>query len=62
MALYRTVNLVNNKVCYVEAANKSQARSHVARKIVQVEVASPNQMVADSQGNVELTPEKAGVE
>ncbi len=62
MPVYRTLNLTDKAVTYVIAANKAQARSHVARKIVQVELADPNQMMDDAADKVSLVPETAGEE
>ncbi len=59
---YRALDLSSKKVTYVQATNKAQARSHVARRIVQVELADPEQMSEDAKGGISLAIEKAGDE
>lgn len=51
--------MTDRRVTYVLANNKARARSHVARRIVQVELATPTQMADDAQGGISLQPEKA---
>lgn len=62
MPTYRCLSLADNKVTYVVADNKAQARSHVAKKIVQVELADALQVMEDSKGGINLKAEKAGDE
>ena len=62
MPTYRCLSLTDKKVSYVSAANKAQARSHVARRTVQVELADPEQMSDDAKGGISLAIEKAGDE
>jgi hypothetical protein len=54
------LSLANNTVTYVIADNKVQARNHVARKIVQVELADALQVMDDSQHGINLKAETAG--
>ncbi len=61
-SLYRTLSLANNEVKYVRAVNKAQARSHVARKTIQVEVATPAQIMADVALHLDVQPVEAGAE
>lgn len=60
MPTYRTLNLANKTVLYVIADNKVQARNHVARKIVQVDLADALQVMDDSAAGVNLKAETAG--
>lgn len=60
--LYRTLDLSSKKILYVRATNKAQARSHVSRKIIQVEVASTEQIVADVAAKLDVSPVDAGDE
>lgn len=62
MPTYRTLNLTNKEVRYVIADNKVQARNHIARKIVQVELADALQVMDDSAEGVDLKAETAGAE
>ena len=62
MPTYRTLNLTDNSVKYVTATNKAQARSHVARKIIQVEVADAAQIFEDAANKVNLVTEDASAE
>ena len=60
--LYRTLDLSSKKVLYVRASNKAQARSHVSRKIIQVEVASTEQIIADVAAKLDVAAVDAGEE
>lgn len=62
MPLYRTLDLSSKSVKYVQATSKAQARSHVARRVIQVENADTEQMSADALEGISLAIEKAGDE
>ena len=62
MPCYRVLNLANKEVKYIAADNKTQARAHVTRKTVQVELADPEQMSADAKDGISLAIEKASNE
>ena len=62
MPTYRCLSLIDNKVSYVKATNRAQARSHVARKIIQVEVADAAQIFEDAANKVNLVTEDASAE
>lgn len=62
MPVYRVLNLADKKVSYVNSANKAQARSHVTRRTVQVELADPEQMSDDAAKGISVQIERAGDE
>jgi hypothetical protein len=60
--LYRTLNLSNQEVLYVDTTSLAAARSYAARKIVQVERATALQMSDDVIAGKTINVVKPGVE
>lgn len=60
--IYRTLDLGSKHVLYVRASNKAQARSHISRKTIQVEVATSEQLIADVAAKIDVHPVEAGEE
>lgn len=58
--VYRTRNTETGEVKYVRAASKAQARSHIARTLIEVQVAKAADMVDDVDAGRSIACETAG--